>query len=53
MYKNHFCLVWKSNASCFNTAVEKLKNVDNIASDKHVKSFFLNLNINLKKFNLN
>ena len=44
IYNNHFCLIWKSNGNSFNQAIEELKNnfkvVDNVISDKHVKSFF-------------
>ena len=40
---NHFCLIWKSDGISFDTAVRKLKDnfkvVDNVMSDKHVKSF--------------
>ena len=40
--KNHFCLIWKSNGISFSQAIEELKNnfkiVDNVISDKHVKS---------------
>ena len=43
IYKNHFCFVWKSNRISFNKAREDLKVdfkiVDNVISDKHVKSF--------------
>ena len=43
IYKNHFCLIWKSNGISFSQAIEELKNnfkvVDNVISDKHVKSF--------------
>ena len=43
VYKNHFCLVWKSQRKAFNKAIDGLKNnfqiVDNVISDKHVKSF--------------
>ena len=43
MYKNHFCLNRKSNAISFNKAIEELKLnfkvVNNVISDKHVKSF--------------
>ena len=43
IYNNHFCLIWKSNGISFSQAIEELKNnfkvVDNVLSDKHVKSF--------------
>ena len=56
MYKNHFCLTWKSNGISFNKPIDELKPnftvVDNDISHKHFKSF-LNMNINLIKFNLN
>ena len=43
IYNNHFCLFWKSNGISFSQAIEELKNnfkvVDNVISDKHVKSF--------------
>ena len=40
---NHFCLIWKSNGISFNQAIEdelkpKFKVVDNVISDKYVKS---------------
>ena len=40
---NHFCLIWKSDGISFDKAVRELKDnfkvVDNVISDKHVKSF--------------
>ena len=40
---NHFCLIWKSIAISFTKAIEGLKTnfkvVDDVISDKHVKSF--------------
>ena len=43
MYKNHFCLIWKSIGVCFKKAVEELRTnskvVDNDISDKLVKNF--------------
>ena len=43
MYKNQFCLLWKSHGVSFNEAIEELKlNVevaDNVISGKHVESF--------------
>ena len=44
IYKNHFCLIWKSNGTSFfqvkeNELKPNLKVVDNVISDKHVKSF--------------
>ena len=40
----HFCLIWKSNGISFDQAIEQelkpnFKVVDNVISDKHVKSF--------------
>ena len=39
---NHFCLIWESNTIIFNQAIEELKLnfkvVDNVISDKHIKS---------------
>ena len=57
MYKNHFCLIWESQRVIFNKAMKELKAnfkvVDNVMSDKDVKSFLSNTNTNLKNFNLN
>ena len=43
IYNNHFCLIWKSNGTSFNQAIEELttnhKVSDNLISDKHAKSF--------------
>ena len=44
MYNNHFCLIWNSNGINFNQVLENelkpnFKVVDNVISDKHVKSF--------------
>ena len=44
IYNNHFCLIWKSNGISFNQVIEdelkpNFKVVDNVISDKHVKSF--------------
>ena len=43
IYNNHFCLIWKSNCVSFDKAIKELKDnfqvVDNVKSDKHVKSF--------------
>ena len=40
---NHFCLIWKSNGISFDKAIKELKDnfrvIDNIISDKHVRSF--------------
>ena len=42
MYKNHSCLIWKSNGISFNNAKVELKKTfrvfDNVISDKQVKS---------------
>ena len=44
IHENHFCLIWKSDGISFEKAIKKLKYdfkvVDNVISDKHVKSFF-------------
>ena len=45
IYNNHFCLIWKSNHISFNQVIEdelkpSRKVVDNVISDKHVKSFY-------------
>ena len=41
--ENNFCLIWKSEGFSFDKAIKELKNnfkvVDNVISDKHVKSF--------------
>ena len=51
----HFCLIWKSNGISFDKAIKELrdnfKGVDNVISDKHVKSFIKNA-YKLKKLNL-
>ena len=44
IYNNHFCLIWKSNGISFiqvkeNELKPNFKVVDNVISDKHVKSF--------------
>ena len=44
IYNNHFGLIWKSNKISFNQVLENeikpnFKFVDNVISDKHVKSF--------------
>ena len=43
IYNNHFCLNWKSNGISFEKTITELKDkfkvVDNVKSDKHVKSF--------------
>ena len=43
IHNNHFSLIWKSNGISFDKAIIELKynfkGVDNIISDKHVKSF--------------
>ena len=42
-HKNHFCLIWKSDGISFDRAIKELKDnfkvVDNVISDKHVKSY--------------
>ena len=67
IYNNHFCLIWKSNGISFNQVIENelkpnFKVVDNVISDKHVKSFInvisdkhvknFIMNTTLKKLNL-
>ena len=47
IYKNHFCLIWKSDRISFNQVIENelkpnFKVVDNVVSDKHVKGFIKN-----------
>ena len=47
IHKNHFCLIWKSNGISYNLIKEyklkpNFKVVDNVISDKHVKSFIIN-----------
>ena len=44
IHKNHSCLIWKSDNVSFNQVIEdelkpNFKVVDNVVSDKHVKSF--------------
>ena len=43
IYENHFCLIWKPDGISFEKTVTELKDnfkvVDNVLSDKHVKSF--------------
>ena len=43
IYSNHFCLIWKSNGTSLNEAIEEIKLnfkvVDNVISVKHVESF--------------
>ena len=43
IHNNHFCLIWKSDGVSFDRAIRELKDnfrvVDNVISDKHVKSF--------------
>ena len=43
IHNNHFCLIWKSNGVSFDRAIKELKDnfrvVDNVISDKHVKSY--------------
>ena len=43
IHDNHFCLIWKSNGISFSQVIENelkpnFKVVDNVISDKHVKS---------------
>ena len=43
IHNNHFCLIWKSDGVSFDRAIRELKDnfkvVDNVISDKHVKSY--------------
>ena len=43
IHENHFCLIWKSDGISFDKAIKELKDnykvIDNVISDKHVKSF--------------
>ena len=43
IHNNHFCLIWKTNGISFDRALKYLKDnfrvVDNVISDKHVKSY--------------
>ena len=44
IHNNHFCLIWKSDKVSFNQVIEdelkpNFKVIDNVVSDKHVKSF--------------
>ena len=43
IHNNHFCLIWKTNGISFDRAIKELKDnlrvVDNVISDKHVKSY--------------
>ena len=52
IHNNHFCLIWKSNGVSFDKATKELKDnfeaVDNVISEKHVKSF-TKYDYNLKK----
>ena len=54
-YNNHFCLIRKSDGISFEKAITELKDnfkvVDNVVSDKYVKSF-IKYGYNLKKLNL-
>ena len=55
IYNNHFCSIWKSDGISFDKTIKKLKDnfklVDNVISDKHVKSF-IKYDYKLKKLNL-
>ena len=43
IHNNHFCLIWKSDGVSFDKAIRELKDnfkvLDNVISDKHVKSY--------------
>ena len=53
IYNNHFCLICKSKGFSFDKAIKESKDnfkvVDNVVSDKHVKSF-IDYEYNPKKF---
>ena len=53
LYNNLFCLIWKSDGISFDKAIKEIKDnfevVDNVLSDKHVKSF-INYDYKPKKF---
>ena len=56
IHENHFCLIWKSENISFNQVIEdelkpNFKVVDNVISDKHVKSF-IKYEDNPKELNL-
>ena len=44
LYKNHFCLIWKSDGVSFNQAFKELKDifgiVDNFITEENVKYHF-------------
>ena len=44
LYKNHFCLIWKSDRDSFNQAINELKDnfkiVDNFITEENVISYF-------------
>ena len=44
LFKNRFCLIWKSEGVSFNQAIQELKNIfkiiDNFITEKTVKSYF-------------
>ena len=46
IHENHFCLIWKSDRISFDKAIKQIKDdfkvVDNVISDKHVKSYIKN-----------
>ena len=43
IHKNHFCLIWKSIGISYDKGIKELKDnfkvIDNVISDKHVKSY--------------
>ena len=43
IHNNHICLIWKSDGVSFDKAIKELKDnfklIDNVISDKHVKSY--------------
>ena len=43
IHNNHFCLIWKSVGVSFHKTIKELKVyfkvIDNVISDKHVKSY--------------
>ena len=55
-HRNHFCLIWNSIGISYDKAIKELKDnfkvIDNVISDKHVKSF-IKYEYKPKKSNLN
>ena len=52
----NFCLIWESNGISFNKAIKELKNISKLLTMLYIINtlkVILNMNTNLKKFNLN